>query len=430
MSQDRAATTFPQSASSQEHKCCILCGNKGTQLSNYSNWGAIEKEFLHTHLDRYPPEGSYICKKHWIEAQRHHTNSHYIPKWKEVHTQEPQKCCIHPQCCNKFHEKLIKPAFANITELEELLEVQSSTNNPFLLCPTCYTKLYRQFNPVLNCTSCRAIPKHGQKFCRHSPNSTIVSQYLKDTTGTDLVISPDDWICTNCYNTHCTIIKSIECNQIGSNEMLAKAIEEWETTTAYNIDKLTKAILSSVVFVAKYLLAQKAVLLPWACHVFLQVYNVQYTDIKSVQVSLELKDSSVQFSSRWLLHQLIVHLDAYMTHKCVHMKYGTVLYRKGADILATLSWALSTSNLAGQWSKPEKQKQHDNYPNAETTLKEASIIMNNLIHDEIKRSVEMTSRRALIMLASLTINTVHLPQKLMYQTNGKNISSVNNARGQ
>ena len=105
MSQDRAATTFPQSASSQEHKCCILCGNKGTQLSNYSNWGAIEKEFLHTHLDRYPPEGSYICKKHWIEAQRHHTNSHYIPKWKEVHTQEPQKCCIHPQCCNKFHEK-------------------------------------------------------------------------------------------------------------------------------------------------------------------------------------------------------------------------------------------------------------------------------------------------------------------------------------
>ena len=108
--------------------------------------------------------------------------------------------------------------------------------------------------------------------------------------------------------------------------MLAKPIEEWETTTAYNIDKLTKAILSSVVFVAKHLLAQKAVLLPWACHVFLQAYNVQYTDIKSVQVNLELKVSSVQFSSRWLLHQLIVHLDAYVMHKCVHMKYGTVLY--------------------------------------------------------------------------------------------------------
>ena len=85
------------------------------------------------------------------------------------------------------------------------------------------------------------------------------------------------------------------------------------------------------------------------------------------------------------------------------MKYGTVLYRKGADILATLSWALSTSNLAGQWSKPEKQKQHDNYPNAETTLKEASIIMNNLIHDEIKRSVEMTST-LVCSLSSVRLN--------------------------
>ena len=67
------------------------------------------------------------------------------------------------------------------------------------------------------------------------------------------------------------------------------------------------------------------------------------------------------------------------------------VYRKGADILTTLSWALSTSNLADQWSKPEKQKHHDSQLNAETTLKEASIIMNNLIHEEIKKSAEMRS---------------------------------------
>ena len=138
-------------------------------------------------------------------------------------------------------------------------------------------------------------------------------------------------------------------------------------------------------------MAQKAVLLPWTCHVFLQAYDVQYADLKSVKVKLELGESMVQFSSRWLLHQLILHLDVYLMHKCVHMKYGTVLYRKGADILTTLSWALSTSNLADQWSKPEKQKHHDSQLNAETTLKEASIIMNNLIHEEIKKSAEIRS---------------------------------------
>ena len=65
----------------------------------------------------------------------------------------------------------------------------------------------------------------------------------------------------------------------GSNE---KTIEEWETTNAHNTDKVTKALLLSVIFVVKHLLAQKAVLLPWVYHVFLQAYNVQYTDIKSI----------------------------------------------------------------------------------------------------------------------------------------------------
>ena len=67
------------------------------------------------------------------------------------------------------------------------------------------------------------------------------------------------------------------------------------------------------------------------------------------------------------------------------------LYQKDADILTTLSWALSTSNLADQWYKPEKQKHHDSQLNAETILKEASIIMNNLIHEEIKRLAEIRS---------------------------------------
>ena len=143
---------------------------------------------------------------------------------------------VYTQYANKSHEKLIKPAFATITDLKRLLGVQSSVQNLLLLCPTCYTKLYRQFNPVANCKSCGGTPKPGQKLCRHSPNATIVSQYLKDTTGTDVVISPGDSICTNCYNTHYTIIKS---KQTGSIEMLAKAIEVWEATTnAHNTDKL------------------------------------------------------------------------------------------------------------------------------------------------------------------------------------------------
>ena len=112
------------------------------------------------------------------------------------------------------------------------------------------------------------------------------------------------------------------------------------------------------------------------------MYSLELMVLIVQSVRVEMMECSVQFSSRWLLHQLIVYLDVYMMHKCVHMKYGTVLYRKGADILETLSWVLSISHLADHWSESK-------HPNTEKTLKEASTIMNNLIHEEIKKSSQV-----------------------------------------
>jgi len=150
-------------------------------------------------------------------------------------------------------------------------------DNLLLLCPTCYSKCDRQINPVNNCTSCGATPKSGHRFCHHSPDAILVSQqYLKDTTNTDVVILPSDWICTNCYNTHCSIIKSLESKENGTDEMLMHHIQGWENNVkSPNNNKLTLAILTSVLFVARHLLAQKAVLLPQVCQVVLETYGVQ-----------------------------------------------------------------------------------------------------------------------------------------------------------
>ena len=68
-------------------------------------------------------------------------------------------------------------------------------------------------------------------------------------------------------------------------------------------------------------------------------------------------------------------------------------------MLSTLSWALSTSQLANMcWFEPEIQQKK---PEAERTLKEASNIVNNLIHNEIKRT---SQTQKCIDLTSLDIN--------------------------
>ena len=317
LSQDRSATC---SQPADSGKCCILCGERGNvkQMTMSRNWGSAEKYFVHTHLGEWPLDDSYACKKHLVEARRHHNDTTFTPKWKNDNS---PKGCIHPQCCNRFHEKLMKPAFATITALETHLGVQVSDDIPFLLCPPCYSKVYNHFNSPSRCSSCGATSKLGQKFIRHSPNPTLISQYLTEATGIEIVIGPSDRICTSCYNTHSSIIKSTECQLNGSDEKLENDTETWEVTIRrHNDDELTNAILTSVIFVAQSLLSQKAVLLPWVCQVFLEACGVQCSEeVKSVY--LEEGDRKIQFSSRWLLDHLIV-----MMHKCVHMRFGTVLY--------------------------------------------------------------------------------------------------------
>ena len=117
--QNKAATASPELAEGGLSKCCVLCGNEVIQqLLRYGNLGATERQFLCEHFGKYVPEDSYICKKHWIEAKRYHSNPNYIPKWKSIpNIQTSPKSCIHPQCTNKFSDKLFKPAFATINEL-------------------------------------------------------------------------------------------------------------------------------------------------------------------------------------------------------------------------------------------------------------------------------------------------------------------------
>ena len=105
---------------------------------------------------------------------------------------------------------------------------------------------------------------------------------------------------------------------------------------------LTKSIMKSIIFVADNLIHQKAVLLLWVCQVFLDVSKGSKS---TPSPTLEVGESTVKFSSRWLLNQLISHLNQHMSYKCIHKKFGTLLYRKGGDVLVSLSWALSNSNM-------------------------------------------------------------------------------------
>ena len=89
---------------------------------------------------------------------------------------------------------------------------------------------------------------------------------------------------------------------------------------------------------------QRAVLLPSVSKVFLAAYTTDSETDSNVHV-LEVGEGTVKYTTRWLLNQIILHLQSFINYKCVHTKFGTIIFRKGGDILTSLSWALGRMQL-------------------------------------------------------------------------------------
>ena len=199
------------------------------------------------------------------------------------------------------------------------------------MCRRHYHEFYSHVHRPSVSSSCGARPKIGTRFSRHTPDAHLISNHLSETTGTKVTLTPIDYICYRCYTAHVSTMKDIN----SSNKALQKDIQTWtvtyrDTTT----DTLIKSILKAGLVIADHLLQQRAVLLPHISQVFLEAYGVPL--LGAVDLNLEVGDSTIKFSSWWLLHQLIIYLHVYMSYKCEHRKFGTVLFLAFVTLVGTV----------------------------------------------------------------------------------------------
>ena len=118
------------------------------------------------------------------------------------------------------------------------------------------------------------------------------------------------------------------------NELLEGDIAKWEHQLSQTgISQLTKAILTTVLYVAKEILPQNAVLLPEASDVFIEAFLLPGAS-SSADLHLDLEEGTIKFTSQWLLSQLLIYLNKYINYKCIHKRFGTILFWKGGG----MSW--------------------------------------------------------------------------------------------
>ena len=352
---------------------CLLCGKTCLVYSHYKAWSDSEKQFLIRHWKGEPEPDSCICVAHQKEAQRAHPS----PKWSKIVRVQQLGKCVCPDCTST--SKLVTPAFAPREEIQAILGIPGDIGS-LPLCPKHYQEVYRQFQSSKLCTkcaSCKKKPKQGTKFTRHSPNSSLVNQLLSGEP-----ITPTDYICLGCYKAHVAMIKSHE----QANE-LRERIQTWEVVQAdSSTDILTKAVIHSVLYVANEFEHERAVLLPDVSQVFLTQYLAASGGAPGNEEHiLESPEGSVHFSNKWLLKQLTLYLHPHILSKCVHKKFGTLLYKKGGDILTSLSWALGACKYETKEEPYQLYVKQCNKPDRAKILSEAGDIINDLIHSEMTK---------------------------------------------
>lgn len=87
----------------QSIRKCYLCGREGDDSQTcVSNWNEEYKSFLYRHLPlpllptQHEGTSIVVCKKHYLEARRHHDDPSYVPQWKRGHQEKNSMKCMYP----------------------------------------------------------------------------------------------------------------------------------------------------------------------------------------------------------------------------------------------------------------------------------------------------------------------------------------------
>ena len=136
-------------------------------------------------------------------------------------------------------------------------------------------------------------------------------------------------------------------------------------------------------FKPKWKLGNRNVSLPLKNVLILSALNQYMKNLLNLHLHLPLSLRR----SRWLLHQLIVYLDSHMLYRCVHKKFETILFRKGIDVLISLSWAALGMLDTGENYSEITTNQHSSTSmlNEKQVLTFAGSVVNDIMHKEIKK---------------------------------------------
>ena len=369
---------------------CSLCSSPLQQATHPANWKSEQVSCrLHLHTPLPLPLSACICRPCAENIRKNIGNENYHPRWKPHAPKQIQYCMV--EGCTNTAAKCSHPASKSETSLLLHCPLKESTvdNDTLPLCNSHYSSLYDNLRRK-PCVQCQINPPRGTNFTHTSPNPVLLTAYLHSHTDFIGTIGERDKLCKTCYNFQLSVTQ--EATTVSLDEdlklklhKLRQSVELLSKSQRENADNefyLTWATEATCIFVAENLIANRALLLPDIVRYFTAVLC---SNSKLLSATHPQTVSNPP-TSQWLISRLTTFLAPHIAFCCKILKMGTIVYRKGGDVMTALTYALhNASQLQKRLSILENQpmppspKFEEQFDNVCSTLNKALVSQNQLL---------------------------------------------------
>ena len=314
---------------------CKLCQCHNSHLSSPASW-RNEQARSHVLSLQVPPD-SLVCRPCRHDVTRVLANPCYVPRWRKGKTSAKNSTCCILGCSS-----VTLSAVGSTSEVHHAFEsmgLKCSSEvipTPTPLCKYHYHLTYNALQPR-ECATCGTRLRGNNH--RPCPKPDVIQEHLRERTGFEGEIHSQDRVCITCYKSHLVVLKADpQCvsrdndlkQLVSTYTKQMPAIQRGATSSGV----IKAAMARTVVHVGNILLQNQAILLP-TIH---SVFTSYITDLlKGTDIGIE---DIGHISSRWVLSDLTTSLQHHITYSCKIRKYGTLVYRLGADLTPSLSEAL------------------------------------------------------------------------------------------
>ncbi len=256
---------------------------------------------------------------------------------------KPHHPCMVKDCTQPSRGTTSIVQYAEAKAYLDLSETES--NDPLALCNAHYYQLYRDIN-YPPCATCSILPIHCKRHTRKCPDPNAISEYLNNTIGFDSTLTEDCRICRTCYKLHCLILKQKkECPTleflISTFQKKLQAFQDAPSRQVTTDEFLDMLVVKTGLGLAKTIEKDEAILMP-------VLYSDFVKDLRNDPLNTSGQLINSPPTTNWLLNSIILHFKDTLGVVCKHKRYGTLVYRKGGDLLKALSKSLGTAKEASK----------------------------------------------------------------------------------